>query len=130
MSNFWLKLRIWTKTVLYVLLFLYALLFFFNNTADVTIWYWFGKSFTGATWWVMLFVFLGGAIAALLIRTIFKTIRQIRELKTRNQTNRMERELADMKSKAAMLHTKPATPPGTMVIDSAPPPGIEQDKEL
>ena len=130
MSNFWLKLRIWTKTVLYFALFLYALVFFFNNTADVTIWYWFGKSFTGATWWVMFFVFLGGAVAALLIRTIFKTIHQIRELKSRNQTTRMERELADMKSKAAMLHTKPAAPPGTMVIDSPSPPVISDDKAL
>jgi len=127
MNLFWLKLRIWTKTVLYLALLLYVLLFFFNNTADVTIWYWFGKSFTGATWWVMLFVFLGGAIAALLIRTIFKTLRQISELKTRNQTSRIERELAEMKTKAAMLHTKPASPPGTMVIDSPPPPTMPTD---
>ena len=125
MSNFWLKIRIWTKTVLYVALLLYALLFFFNNTADVTIWYWFGKSFTGATWWVMLFVFAGGAIAAMLIRTIFKTIHQIRELKNRNQTTKMQRELAEMKSKAAMLQTKPSAPPGTMVIDSPLPPSTE-----
>lgn len=125
MSNFWLKIRIWTKTVLYVALLLYALLFFFNNTADVTIWYWFNKSFTGATWWVMLFVFGGGAIAALLIRTIFKTIHQIRELKNRNQTSKMQRELDEMKTKASMLQTKPSSPAGTMVIDSPLPPSTD-----
>jgi len=121
MNTFWLKLRIWTKTIAYVVLILYVSIFFFNNKDDVTIWYWFGKTYTSATWFVMFFVFLAGGLAAFLIRTTLKTLQQMRELKTRTQQTRIEKELADMKAKAAMLHTKPVAPPGTMIIDSPPP---------
>lgn len=128
MNNFWLKLRIWTKTIIFVVVLVYVLMFFWKNNSDVKIWYWpFKTEYSGSTWFVMLCVFVAGGLSALLIRTTFKTLRQMRELKTRNKQTRMERELADMKTKAAMLQTRPTTAPaGTMVIDSAtssPPPG-------
>ena len=53
----------------------------------------------------------------------FRTVRQIRELRVRSRAAKLEAEVRDMRSKAAMLQTKPAgggaTPAST--IDIAPP---------
>lgn len=106
MNNLWLKIRIWSKSILFGAIVLYLLLFFFNNSAEVRIWYWFGRYYTGATWYMLLGVFLMGAVVALLTRTAFKTVRQMRQLKQRTQQDRMQKELTDMKAKAAMLQTR------------------------
>lgn len=50
--------------------------------------------------------------------TGFKTFRQVRDARVRSRTDRLEREMADVKAKAAMLQTKPASGDGvTMQID-------------
>ena len=45
-----------------------------------------------------------------LFRTVFKTLRQLRDVKDRARLERLEREQADMKAKAAMLQTRPSPP--------------------
>jgi hypothetical protein len=45
-----------------------------------------------------------------LFRTSLKTIRQMNEASSRARTSRLERDMAEMQSKAAMLQSKP-TPP-------------------
>ena len=54
--------------------------------------------------------FLFGVIVAILVRMMFKTIHQVRDMRNRSRTERLEREVADMKAKAAMLQTKTSAP--------------------
>src|SRR5205085_1197388 len=89
-----------------------------EQTADV--WFWFLKPrYQVRMLYLVFFTFLAGIIAAILIRTIFATVRQIRELRTRTRTERLEREMADMRAKAARLQTRSAA--GTTSSAPAPP---------
>ena len=109
MNDLWLKVKIWTKGIIFGLILLYALFFIINNGTTAKVWFWFGEAGKAETpLLVMLFVtFLLGVLMTILVRTTIKTIQQFRELKARNRTERLEREVADMKSKAARLQTRP-----------------------
>lgn len=105
----WLKIKVWTKVTLASLLGLYVIIFILKNTTqDVTFWWWFNRTSNTSVLMLSVFAFLSGVVATILIRTTFKTIKQIRELQRRSRAVRNERELADMKSKAAMLKTRQA----------------------
>src|SRR4029079_4289443 len=111
----WLKIKIWTKGILFGLIAFYALVFFLKNDNRVEVWYWPWKDkYAISLIWLVLIAFVLGGIVTILIRTTLKTPRQIRELRAQNRLDRIEREHAEMKSKAAMLQTRTApTPPGT-----------------
>ena len=72
--------------------------------------------------------FFAGVISTILIRTTWRTLRQVRNLRDRSRGQRMERELAEMKQKAATLQTKPI--PTADPIDPArqprPPDGMRK----
>ena len=113
--NLWVKIKVWTKITVFALVALYLMIFVIKNAdQNVNFWYW----HTG-TWPLLaftFFTFMAGVIVALLVRTTWKTIAQIRDMRTRSAGDRAQRELADMKAKAAMLQTKPSpdtspTPP-------------------
>lgn len=108
----WLKIKIWTKTILFGAVFLYAMLFMFNNRAQVTVWWWFGYEVQASMVLLVLFTFFAGVVVALLVRTTLTTIRQLRESRDKSRTARLEREVADMKSKAAMLQRVTPGVPG------------------
>jgi lysylphosphatidylglycerol synthetase-like protein (DUF2156 family) len=108
----WLKIKVWTKIIVVSALVLYALLFIYNNSGkQVDFWWWFGKPTSASVFTLSFVAFLSGVIGAILVRTTWKTYRQIRELQSRSRTQKIERDLADMKSKAAMLKTR-QTPSG------------------
>jgi uncharacterized integral membrane protein len=110
MGNFWLKVKIWTKSIFFGALALYLLLFFMNNRGQtVTFWYWFKREPQTSMLVLMAVTFLAGVVGTLAVRTTFKTIRQVRELRQRTRLERLEREQADMKAKAAMLQTRTAS---------------------
>jgi uncharacterized integral membrane protein len=103
----WLKFKIWTKTIVFGALILYGLLFILNNSGQsVKFWYWFRREYETSMLVLILITFLAGVIGTLLVRTTITTIRQIRESRVKSRTARLEREVAEMKSKAAMLQTK------------------------
>jgi uncharacterized integral membrane protein len=103
----WLKIKVWTKITLASLLAIYILVFVLKNTTqDVTFWWWINRTSNTSVFMLALFAFLSGAIGMILVRTTWKTYTQIRELQRRSRTQKMERDLADMKSKAAMLKTR------------------------
>ena len=105
----WLKIKIWTKTLVVGALVLYALLFILNNSGQaVKFWYWFRREYETSMLVLILITFLAGVVGTLLVRTTISTLRQIREARARSRTDRLEREVADMKTKAAMLKTKSA----------------------
>jgi len=108
----WLKVKIWTKTIVVGALVLYALLFILQNSGQaVKFWYWFGREYETSMLVLILITFLAGVVGTLLVRTTISTLRQIREARARSRTDRLEREVADMKTKAAMLKTKSAPEP-------------------
>jgi len=78
-------------------------------------------------------VFLGGVVVTVLLATTLRTLRQIRDLRSRSRTERLEREVADMKAKASMLRTRTPTEPvhhettPASLADVAPP--IDPDEE-
>ncbi len=117
MGSLWLRIRVWTKVVLFVLLFVYALFFIAKNTQPVQLWVWFfAAPLTTPLLVVALCAFLVGVVGTLLMRTTLKTVRQIREMRERTRSEKMERQVADMQTKAAMLRARGAG----SVADAAP----------
>jgi uncharacterized integral membrane protein len=104
----WLKIKVWTKVALFAVLMLYVLIFIYmNGDKSAKFWYWFERQ---PEWPVLFLVsgaFIAGIVVTILLRTTFITIRQFRELKARTRADRLQREVAEMKQKAAMLRTKP-----------------------
>jgi len=128
MGNLWLKIKIWTKVTVFVLLTLAALVFLIQNVnKPVTLWLW--NDIETTLLKVLLCTALISVIFTILLGTTFRTIRQIRELRARNRSVALEREVADMKAKAAMLKTKPiasatgatSAPEPASLADVAPP---------
>ena len=104
----WLKIKVWTKVALFGVLALYVLVFLFQNSDKTAkFWYWRGREPEPSVLVLVLVSFLTGVIATVLLRTTVRTVRQIREMQTRARAERLEREVAAMKNKAAMLRTKP-----------------------
>ena len=120
----WLKIKVWTKVVFASLLGLYVLIFVIKNThQEVTFWWWFNREEKSSVLVLSVISFLAGAIAAVLVRTTWRTYTQIRELQRRARQQRVEQDLAEMKSKAAMLKTRsaPGFPVTAKPAEPAPP---------
>jgi uncharacterized integral membrane protein len=108
MSNFWRKVKIWTKGILIGLVVVYALVFLIMNTGQppVELWFWYHTRLLISPLLLVFVMLVLGAVAALLVRATIHTITQIRESRERSRTHRLEREVADMKQKAGMVRTR------------------------
>jgi uncharacterized integral membrane protein len=108
LGTLWLKIKVWTKVALFALLFVYVLAFIFKNIEPrVDLWVWFFKPPINLSVLLLALVsFMIGVLGTILSRTTFKTMRQIRNLRERTRAERMEREMAEMRTKAAMLRSK------------------------
>ena len=128
MANLWLKIRIWTKIIVVTAIVLYVILFTYKNAQfRVELWYWFNHKPETNLLLVVLCTFLAGVIATLVARTTLKTIHQVQELQDRARTQKMGRDMADIRAKAAMLQTKSPAPasPSPEPPAKAPPSPIE-----
>ena len=125
MGNLWLKIKIWTKGLLFGAVALYTLLFLYNNSGrePVKFWYWFSREPQQPPLVLVFVSFLAGVVVTLLLSTTFKTLRQIRELRSKGRLERLEREHAEMKAKAAMLQTKTTVSQSTSGATTAANPG-------
>ena len=109
MSKFWLRMTVWFKVTLVAALFVYVLLFTFKNASEhARFWYWFNHQPETTLLVLVLCAFGAGVVSTFLFRTTFRTIRQIQELQERSRAQRIDRELTDIRTKAAMLQTKPS----------------------
>ncbi|MBC7785420.1 MAG: hypothetical protein H7144_16425 [Burkholderiales bacterium] len=103
--NFWLKLKVWTKLIFLVLLVIYIAMFtIFNSGKPTEIWL---HPFTdgklqSSVLMLALGAFAFGVIAALLTRTIVRTVSQMRHI----QRKRLEKEAAAIISRAAKLQVR------------------------
>jgi uncharacterized integral membrane protein len=113
MNDTWLKIKFWTKLTITALVTLYIAVFIAKNSERKTqFWYWYNRDYEVPILVLVAVSFLVGVLAVILIRTTFRTMRQFRDLRARSRTEKLEREIADMKVKAAMLQTRsPTTQP-------------------
>lgn len=116
MTNFFLKVRIWTKVVVLGAIALYVLFFLWNNNQNVSVWLWPSRTIDTSMLVLIPAVFFLGVMTAALIRTVLRTVTQFRELKTR----KLERDSADIIARAAKLRTRENA---TTLQPLAPPPG-------
>ncbi|QOV88623.1 hypothetical protein [Humisphaera borealis] len=109
MADFWLKLKIWSKVVAVSLAVIYLSFFAINNSEETAkLWFFFGagREVTTSVLKLVLIAFISGVVVTILIRTTFRTIAQIRELKQRQAVEKREQEFTQLKEKAGMLQTK------------------------
>ncbi len=107
MGDFWLRVKIWTKTTLFAVLFIYAILFIYNNSGEeVKFWWWFGHEEQHGKLTFGFACFLAGVILTVIVRTTVATMNQMRDLQSRARNQRIERDVQDMKEKAARLQTR------------------------
>jgi uncharacterized integral membrane protein len=108
MANFWLRFKVWTKLTLIFLVLFYILVFLAKNSERPTVklWYFVGREYEGSLITTMLMCLGVGVVGTLLAGTTLRTIKQVRDLRAKNRTLRMEREMAEMRTKAARLQTK------------------------
>lgn len=113
MGNLWLKIKIWTKVLLIGAGVLYVILFTYKNAQEpVKFWYWFGHEPHTNLLLLVLCSFVAGVVGTVLARTTLRTLHQVSELQDRARSQRMDRDMAEIRAKAAMLQTKaPYVPP-------------------
>src|SRR5687768_15622739 len=100
MTNALLKVKVWTKVIVFGLVLVYVTVFIVQNSENkATLWVWPGRDrpLETSVLKLVLVAFLAGVIGTLLVRTLLRTVRQIRDVRDRNRSERLERELVDMK---------------------------------
>jgi uncharacterized integral membrane protein len=108
MGNLWLKIKVWTKIAVFAIVFLYIIIFVAKNSErQVKPWFWFNYEPETTVLPLVLWAFGTGVVGTILVRTTFRTLRQFRDMQERGRTEKMHRELQDMKNKAGMLRPKP-----------------------
>jgi len=120
-GSLWLKIKVWTKVIVFFGLLSYAALFIVMNSArQVKPWFWFGHDPDTSVLILVLCAFLTGVVGTILLRTTFKTLRQVREMRERGRSDRLQREMDEMKAKAARLRSRPATGDADVVSEGTP----------
>ncbi len=112
MHNLWLKIRIWTKIVIFTLLAIYLIAFIASNWGqEVKLWLFFFTTQPTLPLLVVIFLTLCiGVVGTLLARLVLGTIGQIRDMRQRSRQEQLQRDVEEMKSKAAMLQTQGEKP--------------------
>ena len=118
MGRTWQKIKAWTTGIVAVLVVLYLAFFVYNNSYDVPFWYWFGHYPHVSAFFLALVAFIAGAVATILLQTMFRALRQVRDVRDNRRLDRVEREQADVRAKAAMLHPTAAAEGTTIRVEN------------
>jgi hypothetical protein len=121
----WEKLKFYTRVILFSALALYLLIIVTLNwplVVDGKLRLVFTEFDKPRILMVLLVTGFLSIFAWWLIRTIFKTLHQFRQLRERSRTSKLEKEVADMKAKAGMLQTRETTviPPSKPASTTTP----------
>ena len=110
MANLWLKIKVWTKLIIFSAIALYVLLFLYSNSGKpVKVWLFFNNELERSTLWLAMTAFAAGAVAMLVTQMLLATMRQLRQIREQKQQQQLQKNVADMHAKAAMLQTKTAS---------------------
>lgn len=124
MASVWLKVKVGTKIAIFAILSIAALVFVIQNiNKPVTVWLW--NEYPTTLLKVLFFTVLVSVIFTILIGTAFRTVRQIKEIRARSRSERLEDEIREMKEKASMLQTRPSG--GSAAAETATPPSSSTD---
>jgi len=108
MNEIWLSVKAWTQRLFLAAVVVYAGLFFYHNNGEtIKFWYWFKPEHESTVFMLTTLAFFAGVVFTVIASTALKTIKQIKDLRSRGRQEKMEREISDMKAKAAMLQTRP-----------------------
>jgi uncharacterized integral membrane protein len=108
MNDIWLSIKAWTQRILLALLVIYCGLYIYNNSGTtVVLWWWFKHEHATTVFLLTAGAFVAGVVFTILAGTALRTLKQIREMRHRGRQERLERDIEDMKTKAAMLQTRP-----------------------
>ena len=95
-----LKVWVWIKIALFALIVVYILYFVIANYEEMaTISYFPTKQFESPVLILVLLTFLLGGLTTLLVRTTISTVRQIRGVRQKSRTDKLEREVAEMRGR-------------------------------
>ena len=112
----WEKIKLWTRVILFGALAIYLLIVITMNW-NLRVDGLFSLVFVEYQKPRILVVLLVTAVLSVfgwwLIRTIFKALRQFRDVRDRSRTARLEREITEMRAKAGMLQKKETVPSPT-----------------
>jgi hypothetical protein len=134
MGNLWLRIRIWTKVSVIGLLVLYVIVFTYKNAQEkVELWYWINQKPQTNLLLLVLCSFLAGVVGTIVARYTLRTVRQVQGLQDRARSQKLDRDSAQIRAKAAMLQTRGPAEPAIPVADipvskpqKAPPSPIER----
>jgi len=122
MNDTWFKIKVWTKLSLIGLAVLFAAIFSYENYSRSVV-VWFGSEHTMTVLELLVATFLLGAVATLLARPVYRTIRQIKQLKSMMAAKPMD--TTPVPEKTAQV--KPVEPPSELSPSSSPiPPSTTQ----
>src|SRR4051812_4945605 len=121
MGNLWLKIKVGFKIAIFAILSICTLVLLIQNVnRPVKVWFW--NEIDTTVIKALSVTVLVSVVFTILIGTAFRTIRQIREIRARSRAEKLQQDITDMKTKAAMLQTKPTGEPApASLIDVAPP---------
>ena len=111
MDTLWAKFKLWTKLLIVGVLAVVFIFFLYGNwnehvsRLDLVFHQWTNVR-------LLTLIFFTAVVSIFgwwLFWTLFRTIRQVRGLRDRSRTQKLEREVAEMKAKAQMLQVKPDT---------------------
>jgi hypothetical protein len=119
MNDLWLTIKAWFKGIIFVAVLAYAAAFILENNGETVGFWWWHKTQT-SVFILASGAFIAGIVFTIIFRTTWKTWRQISEIRGRSRTGKLEREMADMKAKAAMLQTRPPASNGVTVQTDKP----------
>lgn len=109
-DTMWQKVKLWTKIVVLGLVLLHGLLFVVLNLGkvvepDLSLIY---RSYDRPNFLlVMLLTSVFSIFGWWMFWLVFRTVRQLRDANERGRTEKLEREVEQIKAKAAMLQTRP-----------------------
>ena len=113
MKSSWLKIKMWTKVSVFGAVAIYLAAFvLLNRNAFISpaLDFVFKKYESVNALLVLLLTGVFSIFGWSLFRTIFKTLRQMRDVNRRTHLERIEREHTDMVAKAAKLQTRETAP--------------------
>ncbi|GIW76692.1 MAG: hypothetical protein KatS3mg104_1755 [Phycisphaerae bacterium] len=116
--NWWMKIKIWTKIGVFSIIAVYIFLFSIKNLGTKTeLWIFFGQGWTIESSVLLLAVgaFVCGIISTLMVRTILRTMSQLREMKRK----RAEKEAIAILNRAAKLRTRDSLSTGDSAVNPA-----------
>ena len=108
MNDLWLNIKAWAQRILLALLVIYFGLYIYKNSGmTVKLWWWFRPEFQTTVFVLTSGAFVVGILFTFLATTTLRTLKQIREMRHRGRQERLEKDIEEMKNKAAMLQTRP-----------------------